>query len=70
MSVIGDGNGVSSSSSSSSGGYVGVFGTTLPSNTVDVDFYTGAPLTSIAALGDFTGVPLDFGHWGDPLPYM
>ncbi|KAK3491841.1 fungal-specific transcription factor domain-containing protein [Neurospora crassa] len=72
VNVIGDGNGMSSSSSSSSssGGYVGVLGTTLPSDNVDVNYYTGAPLTSIAALGDFTGVPLDFGHWGDPLPYM
>lgn len=68
VSVIGDGNGVSSSPSS--GGYVGVFGTTLPPNNVDVDYYTDAPLTSIAALGAFTGIPLDFGHWGDPLPYM
>ncbi|KAK3953470.1 fungal-specific transcription factor domain-containing protein [Pseudoneurospora amorphoporcata] len=52
-----DGSGVSGS------GYA--VGTTFP---IDVDYYTGAPLA--AALGDFTGVPLDFGHWGDPLPYM
>lgn len=42
----------------------------------DVDYFTGTGTSSssLAAslLGDFTGVPLDFGgHWGDPsLPYM
>ncbi|KAK3337916.1 fungal-specific transcription factor domain-containing protein [Neurospora tetraspora] len=60
--VSGDGHGGGVSGS----GYVGV-GTTFP--IVDVDYYTGAPSLA-AALGDFTGVPLDFGHWGDPLPYM
>ncbi|KAK1783149.1 fungal-specific transcription factor domain-containing protein [Copromyces sp. CBS 386.78] len=48
--------------SGASGSGYGV-GTTFP---IDVDYYTGAPLA--AALGDFTGVPLDFGHWGGPSP--
>ncbi|KAK3398241.1 hypothetical protein B0T20DRAFT_461003 [Sordaria brevicollis] len=73
--VSGVGNGIGMSSSSGYGHvheHGGVVGSTFSAG---LDYFTGTGTSSSLAaslLGDFTGVPLDFGgHWGDPsLPYM